>query len=194
MDNVDLPSTCHRSSILTFAFRSWKVRWLDLDSYGGIGPLAIFPIFWRGTADDLVPRLSVVFRRLLLVCNFPACWRLANVTLIPKGPSSSSVSNYRPISITPILSNVFQHLVYVHIRRFIECRIVLPPNSSPIGKFLALVMPSCVCRTPYRVVWRGQEAGIVQILSLPLLQHQGILVKFCGSWRFCAVCSESVYV
>ena len=36
-------------------------------------------------------------------CNFPACRRQANVTPIPKCPApSSSVANYRPISITSI--------------------------------------------------------------------------------------------
>ena len=35
-------------------------------------------------------------RRLLRLGSFPACWRQANVTPIPKGPSSSSVANYRP--------------------------------------------------------------------------------------------------
>ena len=50
----------------------------------------------------MAPRLSVVFRRLVRVGSFPACWRQANVTSIPKGPPSSSVTNYRPISITSV--------------------------------------------------------------------------------------------
>ena len=75
---------------------------LDLDSYGGTDPLGTFPLFLKRTADVMAPRLSVVFRRLVRLDSFPACWRLANVTPIPKGPSSSSVANYRPISITSV--------------------------------------------------------------------------------------------
>ena len=47
-DPVDLPSTCHPSSSLTtFAFRSREgKRFLpDIDSYGGTGPLGMFPLF-----------------------------------------------------------------------------------------------------------------------------------------------------
>ena len=47
-DRVDLPSTCHPSSCLTtFAFRSREGKrfLLDLDSYGGTGPLGMFPLF-----------------------------------------------------------------------------------------------------------------------------------------------------
>ena len=72
------------------------------------------------------PRLSVVFRRLVRLDSFPACWRQANVTPIPKGPPSSSVANYRPISITSVLSKVFERLVSVRLGRFMELSGVLP--------------------------------------------------------------------
>ena len=88
---------------------------LDLDPYGGADPLGMFPLFLQRKADVLAPRLSVVFRQLLRLGSFPACWRQANVTQIPKDPSSSSVANYRPISITPVLSKVFECLVAVHL-------------------------------------------------------------------------------
>ena len=104
---VYLPLTCHPSpSLTTFAFRPIEVRrlFLDLDPYGGTDPLDLFPLFLKRTPDVMAPCLSVVFRRLVLFCVFPACWRQANVTSIPKGPSSSSVANYRPISIISVLS------------------------------------------------------------------------------------------
>ena len=94
---VDLQLTCHPSpSLTTFAFRSREVRrlLLDLDSYGVTDPLCMFPLFLKRTADVMASRLSVVFQRLVRLGNFPACWRQANVTLIPKGPPSSSVASY----------------------------------------------------------------------------------------------------
>ena len=99
-DPVDLPSTCHPSpSLTTFAFGSREVKrlLLDLDSYDGTDPLGMFHVFLKKTAEVLAPRLTVVFRRFLRLGSFPVCWRVANVTPIPKGPPSSSASNYRPI-------------------------------------------------------------------------------------------------
>ena len=64
----------------------------------------IFPLFRNRTADVLAPRLSVVFRRLVRLGSLTACWRQADVTPMPKGRPSSSVANYRPISITSVLS------------------------------------------------------------------------------------------
>ena len=67
---------------------------LDLDPYGGSDQLGMFPLFLKRTAVVLAPRLSVVFRRLVRLGSFPACWIEENVTPIPKGPPSSSVANY----------------------------------------------------------------------------------------------------
>ena len=80
---------------------------LDLDSYDCTDPLGMFPLFLNKTAVVLAPPLAVVFRLLLRLGSFPVCWRVANVTPIPKGPPSSSALNYIPISLTPTLSKVF---------------------------------------------------------------------------------------
>ena len=138
-DPVDLPSTCHPSpSLTTFAFRSREVKRLrlDLDSYGGTDPLVMFPLFLMKTAVVLAPRLAVVSLRLLCLGSFHVCWRVANVTSIPKGPPSSSASNYRQISFTPILSKVFERLVSVCLGPFMEGRGVLPITQFAYRKGL----------------------------------------------------------
>ena len=100
---VDLPLTWHPSPVLTtFAVRSREVRrlLLDLDTYGVTDPLGMFRLFLKRTADVMATHLCVVFRRLIRLGSFPPCWIQANLTPIPKGPLSSSVANYRSISIT----------------------------------------------------------------------------------------------
>ena len=77
--------------------------------------MGMFPLFLKRTADVMAPRLSVVFRRLVRLGNYPDCRRQANVTSIPKGRPSSSVPNYRPIFITSVLSIVFERLVSVRL-------------------------------------------------------------------------------
>ena len=98
LEAVDLQLTCHPSrSLTTFDFRSREARrfLLDLDPYGGTHPLDIFSLFLKRTAVVMAHRPSVVFRWLVRLGSFPACWRQANV----KGPPLSSVANYRQISI-----------------------------------------------------------------------------------------------
>ena len=96
----------------------------------------------------------------------------------PMSPSSSSVANYRPISITPLLSKVFERLVAVHLGRFMEHCGVLPTTQFAYRKGLgtcdALL---CVSHTLQSALERGQEARIVQIdfsAAFDRVNHQGI--------------------
>ena len=125
--------------------------------------------------------LSVVFWRLVRLGSFPACWRQANVTSIPKVPPSSSVANYRPISITSVLSKMFERLLSVRLGRFMERSGVLPTTQFAYrkgrGTCDALL---CVSHTLQRTLESGQEARIVQIdfsAAFDRVNHRGILYK-----------------
>ena len=59
-------------------------------------------------AEVLAPRLSIIHSKLIRTGCFPLCWRIADVTPVPKGSLSSDVDNYRPISITPFCLKIFE--------------------------------------------------------------------------------------
>ena len=84
------------------------------------------------------PRLSVVFRRLVRLGSFQACWRQGKVTPILKGLQSSSVANYRPISVTSVLSKVSERLVSVRLGLSMERSCVLPTTQFTYRKGLYL--------------------------------------------------------
>ena len=128
-------------------------------------PLGIFHHFSKRTADVFATRLSVVFRRYVRQGSFPACWRQANVTPIPKSPPSSCVVNYYSlISITSVLSKVFELLVQVRHGRFMDFIGVLPTDQFAYQKCLgtcdALL---CMSHTLQRALESGHQAKITQI-------------------------------
>ena len=158
---------------------------LDLDPYGGTDPFGMFPLFFKRTADVIAPRLSEVFRRFVHLGSFPACWRQDNVTQIPKSPPSSSVENYRPISMTSVSSKVFERLVSVRLGRFMERSGVLPTTQfayrQDLGTCDALL---CVSHTLQSAFESGQEARIVQIdfsAAFDRVNNLGILYKLCSA-------------
>ena len=53
---------------------------------------------------------------------------------IPKGPPPSSIANYQPISITSVLSKVFERLVSVRLGRFMERSGALPTTQFAYRK------------------------------------------------------------
>ena len=61
--------------------------------------------------DIISKKLSIIFRGLIRRGSLPECWQSLNVIDIPKGAPSPDRENYRPISITPILSKVYEKLV-----------------------------------------------------------------------------------
>ena len=122
----------------------------------------MFPHFLKRIADVLAPRLSVVFWLLVRLASFQAYWREANVTPISKGPPSSSVANYRLISITSALSNVFEHLVSVRHGLFM----VLLASQFAYWKGIGTCDTLCVCRIHCKVNWRvGRRLGSNRFLS-----------------------------
>ena len=96
----------------------------------------------------------------------------------------SFVVNYRPISITSVLSLVFERLVSVRLGRFMERSRVLPTTEFAYRKGLgtsdALL---CGTHTLQSALESGQEARIVQIdfsAAFDRVKHQGILYKLCS--------------
>ena len=53
-----------------------------------------------------------MFNLCLSLGKFPEIWKMARVTPICKDGSRSEISNYRPISVLPVVSRLFAKLVY----------------------------------------------------------------------------------
>ena len=114
---VDLLLTCLPSpSLTTFAFRLSEVKRLTW-TWTLVVALThwVCFLFFLRELIMLWPHVLVKCFGGLFVWVVSRLAGEANVTPIPKGPPSSSVANYRPISITSVLSKVSERLVSVHL-------------------------------------------------------------------------------
>jgi len=62
--------------------------------------------------------LSNFFNKCMTTGEFPDSWKIAHITPIPKVHSTSSISEYRPISVFPVLWKLFEkvlHRVYSYL-------------------------------------------------------------------------------
>ena len=92
----------------------------------------MFPLFckrvtWDSTYD------GVIFRSLVRGCSFPVCWRIADVVPVRRGSSSSDVGDNRLISITVVMSKVFEKIVAGKLNIFLEETGLLPLQFSYVG-------------------------------------------------------------
>ena len=100
---------------------------------------------------------------------------------LEKGLPSSSVANYKPISLT---FKVFECLVSVHLGQCMECRGVLPTTQFAYKKGLG----SCgailgVAHALQSALEAWEKARIVQVdfsATFDSVNHQGILIKLCS--------------
>ena len=86
---------------------------MKLDCSKSTGPDGISARMLRETALSITQPLTSLFNMLIQWCSFPSLWKVANVVPIPKNSTcKSSPSNYRPISLLPVISKLFEKHIY----------------------------------------------------------------------------------
>ena len=80
--------------------------------------------------NSVVLPLSLIFQNILLTGIFPDLWKQANVTPIHKKWDKQIIKNYRPISLLPICSKLFEKIVFKHLYNFLISNTLLTKNQS----------------------------------------------------------------
>ena len=75
------------------------------------GPDNCHPIFLQEIIDEVTEPLSILFNKTLKEDKIPEQWRLANVVPLHKKGTKSNTENYRPISLTSVVSKLMEKIV-----------------------------------------------------------------------------------
>ena len=80
----------------------------------------MFPQFRFVCFDLISDSLALIFNRSIETSIFPDEWKSARITpLYKKCGNRSDPSNYRPISIIPVVAKVFERIVYDQVYRYL---------------------------------------------------------------------------
>ena len=154
---------------------------LDLDTYGGVDPFGVFLLFLKKVADIIAPKLSIIFRWLIRLRSFLQCLRSANVAATSKGAPSPDRENFRPISITPILSKVYEKLVSHKLSCF--CLKYGLLSAAQFAYWKGLGCTDALLTISHHLQKSsdaGMESYIVQLdfgAALDRVSHSGLLFK-----------------
>jgi len=67
--------------------------------------------FFKKFSHFLAPIISRLYNRILTGCIMPSQWKHAIVTPVPKTPKPKDFNELRPISVTPLLSRIFEKIL-----------------------------------------------------------------------------------
>ena len=80
-------------------------------------------------ANELAPSLSIIFNLSLLTGMVPDDWKLSNVIPVFKSGTRNDCKNYRPISITSIISKVLEKIISSEILLHLTLTGQIPVNQ-----------------------------------------------------------------
>ena len=76
------------------------------------GPDGISGQMIRGTAEAITPAITDIMNQSLKEMKVRNDWKISNVTPIPKDGDPSLATNYRPISLLPIISKIMEKIIH----------------------------------------------------------------------------------
>ena len=84
---------------------------------------------YKNIADIIAPLLKVLINESIQSGNFPDILKIARVIPLHKSGSKKEVNNYRPISILPVISKIFEKVMSSRIVSFFEKFNLFSPNQ-----------------------------------------------------------------
>ena len=89
--------------------------------------------------EDITPVVTHIINFSLSRNVFPSQWKNAYVIPLPKSSNSTTVTEYRPISILPVLSKVLETIVHNQLYSFLSSNNLLCPYQSGFRPFHSTV-------------------------------------------------------
>jgi len=150
-------------------------------------------ILLKHCAHILAKPLAHIFRLSLVHGYFPSVWKIADVVALHKKKSKSNPCNYRPISLLPIVSKVFESVVASRLKRFIH------PHLNPKQFGFRPGHTSLDMLTDLSQRWCDalHAGGEVRAVALDISKafdkvwHEGLLYKLSASASLISYCRGS---
>ena len=142
----------------------------------GFGTECILNIGLPIISDSLCDMLNLS----IAIGVFPDSWKIARITPIFKSGKTDDRSNYRPISILPVLSRIFEKLIFNQLYKYLDTSKHSFPKQSGFRRLYSVVTSLLSCTNDwYKNIDTGKYTALVFIdlkIAFDTVDH-GILLK-----------------
>ena len=134
INNSELPELrfLTNSRISTFEIKLDEINDIitGLNTKKAHGPDLISVNMVKLCGQHLSVPLKIIFDNILETGIFPDQWKEANVTPVHKKNDKQLISNYRPISLLPVLAKVFERIIFKHMYNHLISNDLITKNQS----------------------------------------------------------------
>ena len=127
----DPPDANTRMRDITFTVDEVKKALGNLKPDKSPGPDGISPRILKELRSELAPACTTLFQKSYDTGEVPQDWKLAHVCPIHKKADKSSPENYRPVSLTCVLSKVMETVIREHVMKYLSENNII--SSSQYG-------------------------------------------------------------
>ena len=103
----------------------------EINPHKATGPDNVPARVLKETAPVIAPMLTHLFQQSLNTSEIPLEWKQAYVTPILKKGNKSDPKNYRPVSLTSIISKIMEHILSSQIMSYLESHNII--TSTQFG-------------------------------------------------------------
>ena len=135
-----------------------KLSELDVSKANGPDQLSAFLL--KSCADIFCGPLSHLFRMALQSGTYPSQWKVANLVALHKSGTKQLVANYRPISLIPQASKVFEKILCDQIMQHVQPVISEQQHGFVPGRDCSTNLSSLLQET-YRAVDQGRQLDVI---------------------------------
>jgi len=157
-----------------------QVELVKIRACSATGPDGLFPFLFKEFADVISPHITLLFNQSISEHSFPNVWKIANIAPIWKGKGpKNDPSNYRSISILPIIARIFEKLIARQLNSYFDSKDLIPVEQFGFRK--ASDCESAIIaatNTWYKQIDQGNYVGVLLIdlsKAFDSVSHQKLL-------------------
>jgi hypothetical protein len=111
-------------------------------------------------AREILGPLSCLFNCCMREGHYPAFFKVAQVVPVFKSEDPTEFSNYRPISLLPVLSQVFERVLQGRLLEFLDRQGVVTPGQYGFRSGHSMVMAVLDMVERVMEVWRKKNVAL----------------------------------